>query len=193
MKHLILLLIIVAVFMFSCQKGPGCLLKDESAELKKLIPVCIVWYKPGKTAWEVNKTWVIPDNIDEMNKIKEFLNKADNTIVYTEGRHKLSLLFYDGYPENLKLLEVSFELVGKKSFLGSVGGSKELGELLSKYMPEERGSVIPGMDPSRVKRIKEAQDQLRKQAEKLKALKEAESRKKLEEPNQADLKLKTKK
>ena len=148
--------------------------------IRNLIPVCIVWYKPGKTAWEVNKSWVIPDNIDEMNRIKELLTKTDKTIVYTEGRHKLSLLFYDGYPENLKLWEASFDLVGKRSFLGSVGGSKELGELLSKYMPEERGSVIPGMDPNRVKRIKEAQEQLRKRAEQLKALKETESRKQIE-------------
>ena len=101
--------------------------------------MCIVWYKPGKTAWEVNKSWVIPDNIDEMNRIKGLLIKADKGFVYTEGRHKLSLLFYDGYPENLKLWEVSFDLVGKRSFLGSVGSSKELGELLSKYLPEERG------------------------------------------------------
>lgn len=158
--------------MSSCQKGPGCLLTDESNELKKLTPVCIVWYKPGKTAWEVNKSWVIPDNIDEMNKIKGLLTKTDKAIVYTEGRHKLSLLFYDGYPENLKLWEVSFELVGKKSFLGSVGGSKELGELLSKYLPEERGLFIPGMDPNR---LKEAQKLLQE-----------ESRKRIEEPNKAD-------
>ncbi|HIJ52835.1 MAG TPA: hypothetical protein HPP66_06730 [Planctomycetes bacterium] len=186
MKRLIFPLIIGVVFLSSCQKGPSYLLTDESAELKKLTPVCIVWYKPGKTAWEVNKSWVIPDNIDEMNRIKGLLTKADKAIVYTEGRHKLSLLFYDGYPENLKLWEVSFDLVGKRSFLGSVGASKELGELLSKYMPEERGLVIPGMDPNRVKRIKEAQEQLRKQAEQLKALKEAEARKKIEEPNQAE-------
>jgi hypothetical protein len=77
-------------------------------------------------------------------------------------------MFYDGYPENLKLWEVSFTLVGN-GFLSSVGSSKELGKLLSKYKPEEKISLTPSGDPNRVKEI---QKNLRLQAERLKKEKE---------------------
>jgi len=166
MKRLIFLILLVGmVFLSSCQRGPSYLVTDNTTEIKNLTPACIIWYKPGKTGCEVNKSW---SQEDEMNKIKDLLIKADRVIVYTEGEYKLSLMFYDGYPENLKLWEVSFTLVGN-GFLSSVGSSKELGKLLSKYKPEEKISLTPSGDPNRVKEI---QKNLRLQAERLKKEKE---------------------
>jgi len=168
MKRLTFMMLLIGmVFMSSCQRGPGYLVTDDIAEIKNLTPAFVIWYKPGKAGFEVNKLW---SQQDEMNQIKELIIKADKTMVYTVGEYKLSLIFYDGRPENLKLYEVRFTLVGK-SFLGSVGSSKELGELLSKYKPVERILITPsGTDPNR---IKKAQERLRQDAEKRKKEKEA--------------------
>lgn len=182
MKRLIfsMMLLIGMVFMFSCQQKPNCLITDDTAEIETLTPAYIIWYKLGKTGWEVNKSWF---QEDEMTKIKELLTKADKTMPYTEGEYKLSLVFYDGRPENLKLWEVRFTLVGKRSFLSSVGSSRELGEFLSEYKPEERILIPPGVDPNR---IKEAQERLRKHVEQMKAKREAEAQRETEEVNQPE-------
>jgi hypothetical protein len=167
MKRLIFTIISIGlVFLSSCQRGPSYLVTDNTEEIKNLTPACIIWYKPGKTGCEVNKSW---SQEDEMNKIKELLIKADKTMVYTVGEYKLSLIFYDGYPENLKLYEVRFTLTGK-SFRGSIGSSKELGEFLSEYKPEERILIIPSGDPNRAK---EVQERLMQGAERRKKEKEA--------------------
>lgn len=158
MKRFIFIILIGLVFLSSCQKGVSYLVTDNIKEIKNLTPTYIIWYKPGQAGFEVNKPW---SQEDEMNKIKELLIKADKTTIYTEGENKLSLIFYDGYPENLKLWEVSFTLVGN-SFLSSVGSSKELGEFLSKYKPEKRILISTLGDPNR---IKEAQERLRQKAE----------------------------
>ena len=158
------------VFLSSCQRGPSYLVTDNIKEIKNLTPACIVWYKPGKTGFEVNKSW---SKEDEMNKIKDFLIKADKTMVYTVGEYKLSLMFYDGYPENLKLWEVSFTLVGN-GFLSSVGSSKKLGKLLSEYKPEEKILIILSGDPNRAKEVQE------------RLMQEAERRKKEKEANQPE-------
>jgi len=160
MKRLIFLILIGLVFLSSCQRGASYLVTDKTVEIKNLIPACIIWYKPGQAGFEVNKSW---SQEDEMGKIKELLIKADKTMVYTEGENKLSLMFYDGYPENLKLWEVSFTLVGN-SFLSSVGSSKELGKLLSKYKPEEKIFLTPSGGPNKVEEI---QKNLRLHAERL--------------------------
>ena len=166
MKRLIFTMLLVALaFLSSCQRGPSHLVADNIEEIKNLTPVCIIWYKPGTTGCEVNKSW---SQEGEMNKIKELLIKADKTMVYTVGEYKLSLIFYDGYAD-LKLYDVRFTLTGK-SFRGSVGSSRELGEFLSKYKPEERILIPPGVDPNR---IKEAQYRLRHEAERMKKEKEA--------------------
>ena len=67
-----------------------------------------------------------------------------------------------------KRYEISFDIFGGK-FLSSVGSSKELGELLSKYKPEEVGPMTRG-DPNR---IKELQKRLQEQVKQLKEAKEA--------------------
>ncbi len=147
------------VFLSSCQKKPKHLL-TEIAEIKGLTPVCIAWYKPGKIGWEVNKSWYEKDEID---KIVALLTEAkEEKYAYADRKYKLSLLFYDGYPKNLKLWEVDFD-VRARTFIGTVGVSKELGELFSKYQPEEVGPVMPGMDPNR---IKEAQKRLQEESRK---------------------------
>jgi len=156
MKRLILILSILLagmVFLSSCHRGPSYLLTDDTAEIKNLTPACIIWYKPGKTGGEVNKSWC---QQDEMNKIRELLLNADKVIVYTVGEYKLSLMFYDGSPENLKLWEVRFTLLGKKGFWGSVGSSQELGELLSQYAPEREVLRMPFGDPNRIKAAQES-------------------------------------
>ena len=164
------------IFLSSCQRGPSYLVTDNTTKIKSLAPACIIWYKPGKTGYEVNKSW---SQEDEMDKIKNLLIKADRVTVYTEGEYKLSLIFYDGYPENLKLWEVSFTLVGN-SFVSSVGSSKELGKLLSKYKPEEKISLTPSGDPNRVEEI---QKNLRSHAERLRTEREAKAQRKIEETN----------
>jgi len=139
----------------SCQKGPGYLVTD-AAEIKDMTPTCVIWYRSGG---RVNKSWF---QEDEVNKIKELLIGADKTLVYPGGEYKLSLIFYDGHPENLKLWEVSFTLVGKKSFLSSVGSSRELGELLSEYKPVIKSFA----DPNRIKLFEGILEETKQEAEK---------------------------
>ena len=159
MKRLIFMtLLVVMVFLSSCQRGPSYLVTDDTTGIKNLTPACIIWYKLGKTGWEVNKSW---SQEDEMNKIKELLIKADKTMPYTEGEYRLSLIFYDGRPEDLKLWQVRFTLVGKRSFLSSVGSSRDLGEFLSEYRPEKSIPRIP-WDPN----LSEAQRRLLEEAHK---------------------------
>lgn len=162
MRHSIFMMLLAGLFLLpSCHKKPSYLVTDNITEIENSAPVCIIWYKLGKTGWEVNKAWF---REDEISKIKKLLIEADKTMPYTEGEYKLSIIFYDGRPENLKLWDVKFTLVGKKSFRSSVGSSRELGELFSKYKPEESILLPPGVDPNR---IKEAQESLQKQAEQL--------------------------
>ena len=145
------------VFLSSCQKKPKYLL-TETAEIEKLTPVSCVWYKPGTTGWEVNKSL-------DAERIKKLLMECKKEkYAYADRKYKLSLLFYDGYPKNLKLFETEFDIWGK-TFDSTHGVSEELGKLLLKYLPEEVGPVVPGMDPNR---IKEAQKRLQEEVQKRK-------------------------
>jgi hypothetical protein len=162
MKYLLFVIMLFgAMILCSCQKVPGYVVKDGVKEIANLTPISCIWYKPGKTGWVSNKSW---SQEEEINKIKELLIKADQGRVYTEGEYKLSLIFYDGHVENLKLWEISFTLTGK-SFRGDVGSSRELGELLFTYLPERTNLVCPGVDPEK---FEESQRRLREEIQRLK-------------------------
>lgn len=166
---IVFILMIVLVFLSSCAKRLDYELVGNIAEIKKLTPVCIIWYKPGKTGWEVNKFWGL-NELDEMVRIKKLLTEPEKSYPYWDPKYKLSLIFYDGNLENLKLWEVFFDIRGK-TFVGSVGVSRELGELFSKYLEEEASPVLPGMDPNRVK---EVQERMRKKVKELEKQRQSE-------------------
>jgi hypothetical protein len=179
LKILLTTLIIGSVFFSSCTKRPtkpDYMLDDGAPEIKSLPLECITWYKLGKTGWEVNKSWGL-DELDEMVRIKKLLTEPEKPYPYWDVYHKLSLIFYDGNPENLKLWEVEFDIKGK-TFTGSVGASQELGELLLKYLKKEDIPVLV-IDPNRFKQVEE---QMRKRAQELKEQRQAEEKQSEEQP-----------
>ncbi|MGD0785436.1 MAG: hypothetical protein ABR969_06460 [Sedimentisphaerales bacterium] len=183
MKKLIFLILMITgiFFLSSCCSRTPYLLTGKTAEIKNITLVSVIWYKPGKTGWEVVKSWDTNDS--EMKTIRQLLMDAKD-----EGKlpwhrwYKLSLFFYNGLPEHFKLKEITFDLkkVSEKKILfeGSAGASYELGNLLSKYEFVEKDSELsPGMKDM-IRQSKEAQ---RKAVE---VLKEKEREKDPNQPSQ---------
>ena len=61
---------------------------------------------------------------------------------YFDRRYKISLIFYDGNTDSLKLFEVPFDIKGK-NFVSKIGISEELGKLLWKDKPPWKDIQIP--------------------------------------------------
>jgi len=174
MKRLIFLILIISCIFFlsSCSKQKDYLLTGKKAEIKDLTLVSIIWYKLGTTGWEIVRTW--DTNDPDMKTIRQLIMDAEGEGELPWRRwYKLSLFFYDGVPENLKLKEITFDFqeVSEKNILfeGSVGASYPLGNLLSKYWFETRDS---GVIPERKSMIEESEKAHRAA---IKALKEKEA------------------
>ena len=187
MKRIILFLMIASIFFSSCKKEPENIkewggLHSIPSHLRP--PVCAVWYEPGPLGWLPNKCFAQAGELREIiellrdEKDSEFPNTSFN------GNQKLSLIFYKGKPETLAVREFCFDL-HDGTFVWAYGKSQKLGRILIEK--ESWGDYYPDpTDPNRINRIKESQERLRKLAEQMKAQKETETQKKIEEVNQPD-------
>ena len=130
MKKMIFTILVLMVFLGSCRRTA-----DNLSELKMLNqiskPVCIIWYKPGKVGIEQVQKWC---DANEMSKIISLLIKTENPGPLND-KYQLSIIFYDGRG-NSRAWKDRFEVRGGK-YIGLFGTSKELGEMFSKYLPEE--------------------------------------------------------
>jgi len=131
-------------FVFSClllALLPSC--KEESKkihyiwtgqeELRHSVPACIIWYKkvpPPLDAWKPYKCFSQAD-ANDMRSIILLLtipeSKELNPRIKTED--KLSLIFYNGFPEKLTVREVYF-VMQDHTFIGPLGKSDNLARIL---------------------------------------------------------------
>jgi hypothetical protein len=102
-------------------------------EIRQRVPVCIVWYKQlswDEPVWRPYKCFSQADP-NEMRMVISCLtvpeHKEPKPVQRTKD--KLSLIFYNGFPEKLTLQEVYFE-IKDQIFTGPVGKSEKLAKIL---------------------------------------------------------------
>jgi len=187
MKRLVFILVVLSVFLSSCEKRSEKVKEWtglNSISSRLMPPVCAVWYKPGPLGWLPNKCFAQGAELREIIKLLRDEKESELPNALFDGTQKLSLIFYKGNPETLAVREFYFDL-HNGTFVWAYGRSQKLGRILIEK--EEWGSYYANpTDPNMIKRIKEAQESLRKQAERLRAGKEAEAQKKIEEANQPE-------
>ena len=157
------------------------------------MPVCIVWYKQlpwADPVWKPYKCFSQTD-ANGMRNIILLLTKpeAKDPNPNLKAKDKLSLIFYNGFPEELIVREVYFE-IQNKTFIGPTGKSKKLAKILLEkeevrshfYQPYKNLDPIHYHDSW--ERVLKSQESLRKQAEQMKAQREAKDRQRIEESNQ---------
>ncbi len=135
MKRFAVLLIILLVSLSSCKKEPKKIdyIWTGQERISHLVPVCIVWYKkvpPPTDSWRPYKTFNQNDANDMREIILQLLKpeeKEPNPNLITED--KLSLIFYNGFPEKLTVREVYFE-IKDQTFIGPTGKNNKLGQIL---------------------------------------------------------------
>jgi hypothetical protein len=195
MKRFTIPLIFLSCFLSSCGEKPPEVNYNWTGqeEIRHLVPTCIVWYKkvpPPLDAWRPYKAFSQADANDMRNIILELTSpekKESNPNI--ESRNKLSLIFYNGFPEELTVREVYFE-IQNQTFIGPKGKSQELAQILIGRKEIASGFYAPyktlgaGHYHDSFHRILKSQESLRKLAEQLKAQKEAEAQRKNEEANQ---------
>jgi len=196
MKRLLISLLMLLVLMASCKEEPKKFdytwTGQEEKGIRYFVPVCIVWYKQllrVDPVWKPYKCFSQTDANDMRNIILRLTSpekKEPNPNI--KSKDKLSLIFYNGFPEELTVREVYFE-IQDKTFIGPTGKSGKLAKILLEkekvrsrfYYPYKNLGPTHYLD--RWERILES---LRKQAERLKAEKDAEAQKRIEEPNQPE-------
>ena len=186
MKRIILFLVITSMFLSSCKKKEPENIKEwsglHSIPSRLRPPVCAVWYEYAPSGWLPKKCFAQADELRELIRFLQDEKESEFPNTSFKGNQKLSLIFYKGKPGTLDVRELCFDL-NNGTFVWAYGKSDKLGKLLIEK--KEWGSYYADpTDPNRVKRIKEAQERLRKQVEQLRAGKEAEAQKKIEEANQ---------
>lgn len=162
-------------------------------EIRHFVPVCIIWYKQlpwADPVWKPYKCFSQTDANDMRNIILLLTKPEDKDLnPNLKAKDKLSLIFYNGFPEELTVREVYFE-IQDKTFIGPTGKSEKLTKILREkeevrsrfYQPYK--NLGPTHYHDSWERILKSQESLRKQVERLKAEKEAEAQKKIAEPNE---------
>jgi len=146
-------------------------------------PVSIVWFRES-----ARDLWTPHKGFNQASEIKSIINllnvpEVNDPIPELRTRNKLSLIYYLGEPAFLRIVELYFD-INDGVFTGPKGKSQELGKLL--VAKEESGLAryryhVPPYDEAFIDRVQESQARLRKQVEQLKAEKEAEAQRKIEE------------
>ena len=198
MKQLLIgSLMILSVLMVSCKEEPKKFDYTWTGQegIRHFVPVCIIWYKqvpPPLDAWRPYKAFSQADANDMRNIILWLTRpekKESNPNI--ETKDKLSLVFYNGFPEELIAREVYFE-IQDKTFIGSTGKSEKLAKILLERQEVPSFFYYPYSDlgaghyRDSFHRILKTQESLCKQVEQLKAQKEVKARKKNEEANQPE-------
>jgi hypothetical protein len=197
MKRFKVLLIFLTLFFSSCTKESQKVnyIWTGQEGISHFVPVCIVWYKQlpwAEIAWKPYKCFSQAD-AEKMRTIILRLTRPEKREPNPamQSKDKLSLIFYNGFPEKLTVREVYFQ-IKEETFIGPLGKSDNLAKILLEKQEIRSGFYYPYKDLGAghyhdyFERVLKSQESLRKQVERLKAEKEAESRKKIEEPNQAE-------
>lgn len=191
MKRLILTCLLL-VSLTSCKEEPRKIdyIWTGQEGIRHFVPVCIVWYKQlpwAEPIWKPYKCFNQTDASDMRDIILRLTSpekKEPNPGI--ESKDKLSLIFYNGFPEELTVREVYFQ-IKEETFIGPLGKSDNLAKILLErqdvrslfYYPySDLGAGHYSDDFERILQINESQQKL---AEKLKAEKEAEAQRKIEE------------
>ncbi|MHC4463560.1 MAG: hypothetical protein ACYS30_19325 [Planctomycetota bacterium] len=197
MKRIIVILIALSLFMASCKEEPKKMdyTWNGQEEIRGWVPVCIVWYKkvpPPVDGWRPYKCFSQAD-AEKMRTIILRLTRPEkkepNPAI--QSKDKLSLIFYNGFPEKLTVREVYFQ-IKEETFIGSLGKSDNIAKILLEKQEIRSGFYYPYKDlgpghyHDHFERVLKSQESLRKQAERLKAEKEAEVQKRTEEVNQPE-------
>jgi len=187
MKRLVLILVVLLVFLPSCEKRPEKVKEWtglSSISPRLMPPVCAVWYKPGPLGWLTNKCFAQGDELREIIKLLRDEKESELPKTSFEGTQKLSLIFYKGNPKTLAVREFYFDL-RNGTFVWAYGRSQRLGRILTEK--ESWGDYyLDPNDPDLIKRIKESQESLRNQIEQLRAEKEAEAQRKAKRANKSE-------
>ena len=196
MKKITIPLIILLYFLSSCSKKKPEINYNWTGqeEIRHLVPTCIVWYKqvaPPIDAWRPYKAFS-QANANDMRNIILLLTKPEDKDPNPNlnAKDKLSLIFYNGIPEELTVREVYFE-IQNQTFIGPTGKSEKLAKILLEkeevwtrfYQPYKN------LDPTHYnnswERVLKTQENLQKQGEQLKTQKEARVQQRTEDSNQA--------
>jgi len=183
MKNTCCLAILMPLFFSSCEK-PRQLVeewKGQYAVFDLMPPVCAVWYRPGPLGWLPYKCF---GQAAELRDIMNVLMWEGNSEIRTpdfEGRYKLCLMFYKGMRETLALREVCFNL-SDDTFVWPYGKSEKLGRIL---IEKEVWGDYYGRphDANMANRIKQSQEWIRKEVERLQTERERDAPRKIEEGN----------
>ena len=184
MKRLLIgSLMILSVLMVSCKEEPKKFdyIWTGQEGIRHFVPVCNIWYKqvpPPLDAWRPYKAFSQADANDMRNIILRLTRpekKESNPNI--ESKDKLSLVFYNGFPEELTVREVYFE-IQNQTFIGPLGKSNTLAKILLKKEEVRSRFYQPykNLDPTHYRdsweRVLKTQESLRKQVEQLKAQRE---------------------
>lgn len=197
MKRLLISSLMLLVLVASCKeeikKVDYTWIGQEG--IRHFVPVCIVWYKQlpwADPVWKPYKCFSQTD-AEQMREIILQLTRPEKKEPnpHLRTKDKLSLIFYNGFPEKLKVWEVYFE-IKDQTFIGPLGESDILAKILLErqevrslfYYPySDLGAGHYNDDFERILQINESQQKL---AEKLKPEREAGTQKKIEEANQSN-------
>jgi len=135
-KQTILFMISITFFMFLLFL-PSCKEQNyewnEQESIQHYVPACIIWYKYVSSpifAWRPYKSFDQTDS-KQMRKILLHLitmEKQDVNIDFIM-RDKLSIIFYNGFPEELTIREINFD-IEDGIFISPFGKSKKLGDII---------------------------------------------------------------
>lgn len=197
MKWFTILLTFLLCFLSSCGKKPPEVNYTWTGQegIRHFVPTCIVWYKqvpPPLDVWKPYKSFSQTD-AEQMREVILQLTRPEKKEPnpHLRTKDKLSLIFYNGFPEKLKVWEVYFE-IKDQTFIGPLGESDILAKILLErqevrslfYYPySDLGAGHYNDDFERILQINESQQKL---AEKLKPEREAGTQKKIEEANQSN-------
>jgi hypothetical protein len=151
MKRLTLLLILLLFFVPSCTRESPSVdyVWTGQERITHLVPICVIWYKkvpPPLDAWKPHKAFSQADANDMRNIILSLTRpekKEPNTNLKTKD--KLSLIFYNGFPDKLKVREVYFE-IKDQTFIGPLGESNNLAKILIEKREIPSGFYYPYKD-----------------------------------------------
>jgi hypothetical protein len=188
MKKFILIFVICPLLLTSCKTKNDSknIEKQKESQVKvwdgknlifwqKRYPLSITWFKGEPESWVPYKAF------DDANELKGIVNLLDNPEVNEplpnlKSRNKLSIIYYNGDPNYLNIVEVYFNLENNV-FIGPKGKSKKLGDIL--VSKEESGLakyrfMSQPFDENGVERFGKSQDFLREQV-KIKSQKNRDS------------------
>jgi hypothetical protein len=173
----------MTLFLSSCEK-PRELVEEWKGQYTVpglMPPVCAVWYRPGPLGWLPYKCFA---QADELRNIMNVLIWEANSEIRTPdfaSTYKLSLMFYKGTRETLAVREICFDL-SNDTFVWPYGKSEKLGRIL---IEKEVWGDYYGRpdDANMVNRIKQSQEWIHKEVERLQPERERDAPRKIEEPN----------